>query len=213
MKFYTKDAYSWIADEKGYRFCRVETATGTQDLMFYKGITKILQKGEQSLEQKLIAELGEEAGRAKAKAVYARGTKQHAKIENDINELPAATLEEIGKVVGQEVLVWSSNLKNNKVIGFIDAISRDEKGDYHLIDFKTKASPFVFNKYQPQDAIEKAYQQLVAYAVLTKQTYNIEIKSAKVVIVFLDGSEPIVYTLQRAAFTDYARFFLKKLSS
>lgn len=211
--FYTKDKYQWVKDSQGYNFCQVAMPDGSfHDLKFHKGVSKILQKGEPTLKDKLIAQYGEEEGAAKAEAIYARGSKRHAKIEDNINALPKALLNELPEIVAQEVLLWHSNLKDNKVIGFADAITKDKDGNYNILDFKTKKSRKAYQYYNPQETINKAFTQMVFYAILAKETYGIQIQQVQVAVLFIEDSEDYVLeTLHRDAFMPYANEILRKL--
>ena len=210
--FLTKKDCCWTADSSGYKFCSIIKPGSEKELKFFSGVTRILSRGEQTLKQKLVAELGEKEGKAKAKQIYARGTKAHAKIEENVKSLPENVLAKLGAIVGQEVLLYAENFKNNNILSFADAITQTEDGRYHIIEWKTKNNVYVFQRYAPEDAITKAYSQGVAYAILAKQQYGVSIESVKVVFVFLDGAEPITYTLSRDAFMPYAQLFLQKLA-
>jgi hypothetical protein len=210
MNLLTKKDYKWTVDLKGYRFCQIPDQE--INLMFYAGVTKILNKGEVTLKDKLVAELGATKGTKKLKEIYNRGTKAHAVLETDKTScLPAELLTSLGEHLGDEVLVYST-IFNKNIIGFIDAVYRNPNGKLTLVDYKTKSSRYNFIKYNKEKSIQDCFNQLVAYSVLFKILYGQEIEEVKMVTLFLDGKDaPEVFTLNRSNFLPYAKNFSSKI--
>jgi ATP-dependent exoDNAse (exonuclease V) beta subunit len=211
VQFLTPDKYEWRADNYGRACYILDPINGDKKLAFHKGVTKILSAGEVSLKDKLVAQHGAAKAEVMQKEIFARGTAKHAKIEANHSELPTQLLKDLHEIVAKEVLVYSSDFRSKKVIGFMDAISVDNNGGYHIVDWKTKSSAFSFNKYSPMDAINKAYLQGVFYACLCKQLYNIEIQSVKIAVIFLNEDPYQLFTLERINFGSYVGKILEKL--
>lgn len=210
MKLLTKDYYRWT----NRRYCiatNPETGVETK-LIGYKGTTKLLNFGEPTFEEKLIAKMGPEKAAETLARVRARGNKAHSQLENDKTKLVnTKVLTELGTNLGDEVLVYGNILGAN-IIGFIDAVYRLPSGQLCLVDWKTKKNRSSFKYYDEMGSVESYYRQLVTYAALFKALYGETISETRVIMIYAD--KPLindVYTLSQAQFPRTARYLADKV--
>lgn len=88
---------------------------------------------------------------------------------------------EDAEVFGSEIRLFEPTKVGLKFKGFIDLVIRDEKGNYHLIDFKTTSKDW--NRFKRQDTKKK--YQLRLYKKYFCQKYNIDSKRVKVYFMLL----------------------------
>ena len=211
MKLLDKSSYQWLTNSSGFKYCHITDLD--KSLNYYTGVSKIINYGEQTLKDKLVAQHGLATGTQMANKIYNIGTKAHSQIEDNKQLYLSSELQAtLGDHLADEVLVYSDNLLGNRVIGFIDSVYQAPDGSLTLIDYKTKASRSSFIKYNQSATINKAYLQLVAYSALFKLTYGTDIKAVKAIFIYLNGChEPDVYELPATQFFAFGKQFSEKL--
>lgn len=210
MRLITKDYYSWHPN----RYCvATNPKTGVETkLKGYRGVTKLLNFGEPTFEEKLVAKMGYNKAMETLARVRKRGTSIHSQLETDKRSLiNKDVLTSLGANLGDEVLVYG-NLLGADVIGFIDSVYRLPSGRLCLVDWKSKKDRKSFKHYNPGEAVHSYYNQLVTYAALFKSLYDEPIDEIKVVMLY--KQDPMindVYSLNRSEFLPHASYLANKV--
>lgn len=175
-----------------------------QNYSGYLGITKLINFGEQSFRDKMIAQYGLQKAEEILTKSSSRGNKIHENLEtNWSTELPTEILEYLGECKVSELFL-AGELFGLKCLGFADALFfNKETNKWIIVDYKTKTKP-----YSNLDC-SKFFMQLVAYAGLIHKQFDIAMKDIElaVVLIYTDGSAPqlekIVFgqTLKSAAYS------------
>lgn len=188
---------------KGMRWYRIDGFT-------YPSVTSVLggtmSKEKQSVLDAWRNSLGVDKAAAEAKRAADRGTRLHLMTEQylkgeEIN-VPDAThvewgmfnslkpkLNKIGKIAGQEVVLYSHGLE---IAGRCDCIA-EWNGELCIIDFKTS------NNHKNDKMIEDYKYQLCAYAICHNEMFDTNIKKG-VVLMGVENGMPLEFKIDLEPF-------------